>query len=110
MNNLIPQVKMLVANGVAGLSYDKVSVVLVPVDAPDPSSARANQELASFLGLWMHRDSVSRAAWLFFGLIGALIGTGGAAAFLIWSQRRRLYPLPTLGRRKELKPELAKRA
>ena len=30
--NLVPQVKMLVANGVAGLSYDKVSVILVPVD------------------------------------------------------------------------------
>lgn len=110
MNNLIPQIKMLVANGVAGLSYDKVSVVLVPVDAPDPSSARSNQELASFLGLWMHRDSVPRAAWLFFGLIGALTATGGGAAFLIWSQRRRLYPLPTIGRRKEPKPELAKRA
>ena len=32
VGNLVPQVKMLVANGVAGLSYDKVSVVLVPVD------------------------------------------------------------------------------
>jgi type III secretion protein J len=29
VGNLVPQVKMLVANGVAGLSYDKVSVVLV---------------------------------------------------------------------------------
>jgi hypothetical protein len=58
----------------------------------------------------MHRDSVPRAAWLFFSLIGALIATGSGAAFLIWSQRRRLYSLPTLGRRKELKPELAKRA
>jgi type III secretion protein J len=37
VGNLVPQVKMLVANGVAGLSYDKVSVVLVPVDSQKAS-------------------------------------------------------------------------
>jgi type III secretion protein J len=109
LNNLVPQVKMLVANGVAGLSYDKVSVVLVPVEAPDASSAhRSDQELASFLGLWMHRDSVKRAAWMFFGLLGALTATGGGAAFLIWNQRRRIYLLPTAGRKRELRGDQKK--
>jgi type III secretion protein J len=101
ISNLIPQVKMLVANGVAGLSYEKVSVVLVPVDAPDAASAHhADQELSSFLGLWMHRDSVSRAAWMFFTLLVALLATGGGLAFLLWNQRRRIYLLPVGGRKR----------
>lgn len=95
LNNLIPQVKMLVANGIAGLSYDKVSVVLVPVEAPDAATAsRPEQELVSFLGMYMHRDSASRAAWLFFGLIASVLAIGGAAAFFTYSRRRRVYALP----------------
>ncbi len=94
VSNLTPQVKMLVANGVAGLSYEKVSVVLVPVDAPEPtSSARADQDFTSFLGLWMHRDSANRAAWIFFTMIALLIGAASAAGFLFLNQRKRIYPL-----------------
>ena len=44
VGNLVPQVKMLVANGVAGLAYDKVSVVLVPVDSQAPQT-QAQEEL-----------------------------------------------------------------
>jgi type III secretion protein J len=101
VGNLIPQVKMLVANGVAGLSYDKVSVVLVPVETPDVAiTNRPDQELASFLGIWMHRDSVGRAAWIFFGLIAILLGLGGWIAFLMWGPRRRIYLLPDSSRAK----------
>ena len=49
VGNLVPQVKMLVANGVAGLSYDKVSVVLVPVDAQKASQGQ-DLEMVSFFG------------------------------------------------------------
>lgn len=99
LNNQIPQVKMLVANGIAGLTYDKVSVILVPVNAPEPSAAtRAEQELSSFLGLHMHRDSVARARWMLLILLAALLGVGGWAAFLTFNQRRRVYTLPATSR------------
>ena len=96
---LVPQVKMLVANGVAGLSYDKVSVVLVPVAVPD-RDARANTEpeLESFLGLWIHRGSVARAEWMVYGLLALLAVVGAAAGLAIWGRRQRVYALPASGR------------
>ena len=92
VGNLVPQVKMLVANGVAGLSYDKVSVVLVPVDLQ-----KANQgpdlEMVSFFGLWMQRDSLAQAMWMFFGLVALVVLLAGALGFVFFRQRGRVYAL-----------------
>lgn len=101
MNDLVPQVKMLVANGVAGLSYDKVSVVLVPVEARERVTAEsADQGYASFMGLWMHRESIGKAAWIFYGLIGLALVLAAGAGTLLWSQRQRVYPLQSAVRTK----------
>jgi type III secretion protein J len=67
---------MLVANGVAGLSYDNVSVVLIPVTAPT-EAAGAAQGYTSFLGLWLHPDSLALAIWLLGGLVAAVLGLAG---------------------------------
>ncbi|PRD41752.1 EscJ/YscJ/HrcJ family type III secretion inner membrane ring protein [Phyllobacterium phragmitis] len=92
---LIPQIKTLVANGIAGLSYDKVSVVSVA--APAAQSASAIQPMASFLGLWMLESSVSRAMWMFGGLAILAIALGALLVALIWRQRgQRTYQLETL--------------
>ena len=92
VGNLVPQVKMLVANGIAGVSYDKVSVVLVPVDMP-----KANQgmdlEMVSFFGLWMHRDNVGQAMWMFFGLVALVLGLAAALGFVLLRRRGRVYAL-----------------
>jgi type III secretion protein J len=102
INELVPQVKMLVANGVAGLSYDKVSVVNLPVAAAADRDTAAAVEPAmeNFLGLWMHRDSVARAETMIYALLALLAGIAGLAAYVVWNRRQQVYPLSD--RRSEL--------
>jgi type III secretion protein J len=90
IGELVPQVKMLVANGVAGLSYDKVSVILVPAQAPmatetDDHHAASVQPVSS--------ERITLAGIPVYG-IGAL-ATILAAAFglFLWQRRQRIYPL-----------------
>lgn len=93
MNDLIPQVKMLVANGVADLTYDKVSVALMPVEVAPPSQANSEVGFVTFLGLWLHPESLARAMWLFYGLCAAVVALGAGLAFLQWHRRRGAYVL-----------------
>jgi type III secretion protein J len=69
--SLVPQIKILVANSVEGLSYDRVSVVLVPV-ARRPTPAAIDAEMPD--------------------LLPEVLG-GGALALIglaVWFNRRRL--------------------
>ena len=92
VGNLVPQVKMLVANGVAGLSYDKVSVVLVPVDSQKPSQGQ-DLEMVSFLGLWMQGDNVAQAMWMFFGLVALVVLLAGGLGVVLFLRGGRVYAL-----------------
>jgi type III secretion protein J len=95
MADLVPQVKLLVANGIAGLSYDKVSVVLLPVDARIASGAAGSTpELVSFLGLWLHPDSLTQARLMVYGLLAAVLVGCAAAGYWFWNRRQRVYTLP----------------
>jgi len=85
---------MLVANGVAGLSYDKVSVVLVPVDLQKSSQAQ-DLEMVSFFGVWMQRDNLAQAMWMFFGLVTLVVLLAAALGFVFFRQRGRVYALGT---------------
>jgi type III secretion protein J len=92
VGELVPQVKMLVANGVAGLSYDKVSVILVPVAAHEPAASN-NQAAADPPAQVVRADFFSPADWPLFG-VGALAAALGAALTLVLRrQRQRVYPL-----------------
>ena len=94
VGDVVPQIKMLVANSVAGLNYDKVSVVVVPAAEVKPATAMDAGAIVPVFGLWVHRDS-ARALELVLGGGGALVAAlGGIAGWLAWRSRADL-----LGRR-----------
>ncbi|WP_292599260.1 type III secretion system inner membrane ring lipoprotein SctJ [Mesorhizobium sp.] len=93
MNELIPQVKMLVAKGIAGLTYDNVSVTLIPVAAALPENANGEPGFTTFLGLWLHPDSVVAAMWLFYGMTAALLALVARLAYVQWYRRPGVYAL-----------------
>jgi type III secretion protein J len=93
VGNLVPQVKMLVANGVAGLSYDKVSVVLVPVDSQKPVPVGQDLEMVSFFGMWIQRDNLTQAWIMFLGLVVLVLLLAGALGFVLFRRSGRVYAL-----------------
>ncbi|PBC20783.1 MULTISPECIES: type III secretion inner membrane ring lipoprotein SctJ [unclassified Mesorhizobium] len=92
MNELIPQVKMLVAKGIAGLTYDNVSVTLISVAATAPEQ-ESEPGFITFLGLWLHPDSVAAAMWLFYGMAAAILALAARLAYLQWYRRPNVYAL-----------------
>lgn len=96
VNPLIPKIKTLVANGIAGLAYDSVSVVPVVAEPLRVADGSSPVTLSSFLGISMPASSVSRAGWIFGLLLVLVLGLGGALGWLLWHQRRRSpYELET---------------
>jgi type III secretion protein J len=91
-DNLVPQVRMLVANSVAGLSYDKVFVSPSPVETSDKADV-TDPGFESFLGVWVQRDSLSRIALVFYGLVALVVMLAAALGVVLWRQRQRPYQL-----------------
>ena len=87
INDFVPQVKMLVANGVAGLSYDKVSVILVPV-AERASAAQSDQGQRA-----LGRTGLSVAEWPLYGLAGLVTALVLALAVVLLRRRPYIYRL-----------------
>lgn len=89
VDQLTPQIKMLVTNSIEGLAYDKVSVVLFPVEMP--AALEASTALAEIGPLRLEAGSVS-TFWLIVGGLSGLtllsLGGAGAMAFL-WLKARK---------------------
>lgn len=89
--SLLPKIKMLVANSIEGLVYDKVSVALFPVDNLSAGSVNDNA-LRTVAGLWVHDSSLRDAKVLIFSLIGVAAAGSIASGLLAWlwlQQRQR---------------------
>jgi type III secretion protein J len=91
-NDLVPQVKMLVANGIAGLSYDKVSVVLVPVAEQAPI-ARNDRENESGAGQQAEsgRNGLVVAYWPLYGLAGVALALIVGLVLVLLRQNPHIY-------------------
>jgi type III secretion protein J len=92
VSDLVPQMKMLVAGGVSGLSYDKVSVILIPAVLPRTQSQP--MEMEEILGIWVYRGSVGEVRLLFAAVAGMLAVLLGLAGRLAWVSRHRLVRRP----------------
>lgn len=85
LKTLLPQIKMLVANSIEGLSYEKVSVVFVPVDRAQSAGAGAAAAPVRAAGPGEGLDPV----------VAGIGGAGGALALAgggYWLMRRRRSP------------------
>jgi type III secretion protein J len=91
ISDRIPQIKMLVANGISGLTYDKVSVIL---DAKEDRHEEVTDDLVLFWGLWIKKESVAWASWVLYGLIGSVAGLALVLAYVLWRSMRKVYRLP----------------
>ncbi|MDB6454404.1 type III secretion system inner membrane ring lipoprotein SctJ [Falsirhodobacter sp. 20TX0035] len=85
---LIPRIKTLVANGIAGLTYDAVSVVTVA--APPPRTDARTQPMVQLLGVWVLETSYARAVTILAVLAGACVALAGLLAFVLWRRRTQV--------------------
>ena len=89
---LIPKIKALVVGSIAGLEYERVSVI--PVAAPVEEGATVAQ-MGSWLGVPVPAHSVGRLTQLFLliGLLMAALAGAGTWWFMTRSAREtRIYP------------------
>jgi type III secretion protein J len=92
VEHLVPQIKMLIANAVAGLSYEKVSVILVPVQIHE--AIAANDPRPVDLPRRPLPAALSSAIdWPFYGFAILAAVLSGALGFALRRSRQRIYPL-----------------
>jgi type III secretion protein J len=94
INDLVPQVKQLVANSVAGLSYDKVSVV--PIAVPERSPVAGNDrkmEAGAGLPAGSRRGGLFVADWPLYSVAGVAVALLAALVLLLLRRKPRVYQL-----------------
>jgi type III secretion protein J len=93
LSDLVPQIKTLVANGIAGLSYDKVSVVLVAVAGRGAPAPWNDQDPGSGLQASSPRNTLFLADLPVYAVAGLVIALAGAVVLMLRRQRPRVYAL-----------------
>lgn len=90
---LIPRIKTLVANGIAGLAYDGVSVTAIEAHIAKPGAGQP--ALASFMGVTLLESDLGRAQGLFGGAWVLALGLLGTLGWRQYTRRQghRTYVL-----------------
>lgn len=91
VGGLVPQIKMLVANGVAGLSYDKVSVVMRAAAGEAPGAAAAEPPpLREVGGFWVFEGDARALQLVLAGAAGMAAVLLGLLTWVAWRWRSAL--------------------
>jgi type III secretion protein J len=90
VTDLVPQIKMLVADGVSGLSYDKVAVVLVPA-TPRATEAQVSPSMANVGGFWVYDGQARALQTLLAAVSGLVLVLISLVLWLGWKARRLLW-------------------
>ncbi|MGI9491129.1 MAG: type III secretion system inner membrane ring lipoprotein SctJ [Geminicoccaceae bacterium] len=88
IDKLGPQIKMLVANGIEGLVYDKVSVAMVPVASEVRITDKAG-DFVSVAGVWVHHTSATAAKLIIYILAGGLLASLAGNGYFYWQRQLR---------------------
>lgn len=73
LDEFVPQIKMLVNNGIEGLNYDNISVALFPTQT---QSQQAAASWVSFMSIKVSEDSVGKLQALVGGLVASMVLSG----------------------------------
>jgi type III secretion protein J len=90
---LTPQIKRLVSNAIEGMSYDKVSVVLIEAERSDNihhANASENITLAGFSLPYQGQDVATALFLALVVMVVLVIAAGGAGAFFFLRTRRKV--------------------
>lgn len=89
---LTPQIKRLVSNAIEGMSYDKVSVVLIEAERPDTVHHAAAEEritIAGFAVPYTGQQVTRMLVTALLVLAGLLVAATATIAFTFFSSRRK---------------------
>ena len=81
LDDIMPQIKRLVANSIEAVPYENVSVLMLPVNLNEGDAGVAGPALVSILGVEVAESSASAMRWLIFALAAVVLGLLAVASF-----------------------------
>ncbi len=84
----VPQIRRLVANSIPGLTFEKVSVELVPSARPAQTATSSETRLETVWSIQVAAASAALLRDILGGLTLAVLAAGGGVAFVVFKMRR----------------------